>query len=202
MLSFLKDLIIFIYNDLLVLTSLDRYFFICTEYRFNGKKIFIMFYAMSALFASPICFQLFYEENEINKTISALEIKYFYDEYFMKSVECSMMLITSVVYVFIVLFVYSKSNSFLSIVMVNFKNETKMWVHVKKGQLNSQSSTDNINIKATSVACKYDEYTQSTYNDFDIEKKESAEYNFNLIHFKLFKKTVHWKITVKFMQVN
>ena len=186
----------FVYNDLLALSALDRYFFICTRYRFNGMKIFIIFYVVSALLASPISLQLFLPEE--NEPVTLLEIKHNYDEYFMSSVAIVSMLIACVAYVYILVFVYTKS--FLSIVMVNFRNESRVCVHVKKERLsNSQSSTDNINITANN------ETHSTSYNHTDLfesnRNRKTAEYSFNLIHFKIFKKMVHWKITFKFMQV-
>ena len=200
----LNDFIIFIYNFLLLLMAMDRYFYICTQIRFNGNKILIIYYLVAFLIASTSVSRVF-ENNfrhnvTVNKSFNSSEwllykqLTVYYD-YFFISVPFVCILISFSFYIKIFAYVYRKSShakSYLPIIVINFKkdlNKSFICINGHNKELSSNSSVDNI--KMSHIA-----------TDFQCDKKRKKDFNYNMIHFQMFKNTNHWIITVVFLRVN
>lgn len=206
LLAFLDDFIKFVYNDLVLLIALDRYFFICTQIRFNGKLIILIYYSLSVLIASASVSRLF--ENSFkadNNTFIFNESfwiygKYlteFYTKYYVFTVIMMDITLELISYFKILLYVYRKSSharSYLPIIVVNFGkrvNKHYLCVNGNNQELSSHSSHENIK-----VSNMFGEKNTSEC------RKIKRKYNYNMIHFQIFKKTYHWIITKVFIRVN
>ena len=203
--SFLNDFISFFYNDLLLLIALDRYFFICTQIRFNGKLITLIYYSFSFLKSSTSVSRLFEKslrENNFSNVNDSLfeygkEATLFYDKYFFISMITFDTVLQFVAYCKIFTYVYRKSSharSYLPIIVVNFQkslNKRFLWVNGHNQELSSHSSVENIKVSNIVGGEKTLEY-----------KKCKNEFNYNMIHFRIFKNTHHWIITLVFIRVS
>ena len=177
----LSDSIMFVYNNLLILMALDRYFFICSKVDFSSKEIHATFYALTFLIASTSLVRLLQESCYINemaaiwtscncKTVSNILIQ-IYNDYFIILVISINMIITFLIYIRIILYVRHKQEklqTYLPIKLLNFKHDLNKAVD-RSDQVNPVSEEKCSKVKKS--------------------------------HMKLFKNTKHWKIMIVFIKV-
>lgn len=173
----ITDFIMFIYNNLLMLMALDRYFFICTKIRFHGKKILVLFYLISFLIASTSIIRIFQNECRVvldrklksNKTADFLVT--IYEDYIITIIMSINMLLTFSLYISIVYYVYKKSS----------KTNGKCVSLIRLNKDSKETSTEN--------------KINSNFFNYKVKKEKK------MIHFKLFKRTKHWILTATFIKV-
>jgi len=175
----ISDSIMFVYNNLLILMALDRYFFICTKKNFSSNEMFTAFYSCTFLVASTSLVRMFQESCYVNEmaaifsncnqqTVSNIIIK-IYNDYFIITVVSINMMLTFLIYIRIIVYVRHKQDkiqNYLPIKLLDFKNDLNK---AHPAQINMISEVQCSNVKKG--------------------------------HMKLFKNTKHWTIMTIFIKV-
>ncbi len=177
----ITDFIMFIYNNLLMLMALDRFFFICTKIRFHGKKILVLFYLISFLIASTSIIRLFQTECKVvldsklksNKTEQIDFLVKIYEDYIITIVMSINMLLTFSLYISIVYYVYKKSSK--------TNGKCVSLIRLNKDSKETSTATEN--------------KINSNFFNYRVKKEKK------MFHFKLFKRTKHWILTATFIKV-
>lgn len=211
-LYFITDLIMFVYNNLLILMAIDRFLFICTNIRFKISYFMSMFHFVSFLIGSSsfarmlanncnnIGFKLLIidsreftcaDSKNFNRTnwVFRENLIVIYN-YFIMFVISVNWLVTIVIYTFLIRFVYNNSLE----KRVCQKSNPSMPLNLKTGFSNDEKEvTNSLILNSESVEQKTD-FTKIKYKVFNPYLKFS-------VRNKIFKNSKHWKITKTFIKV-
>lgn len=190
----LSDGIMFVYNNMLILTALDRYFFICTKIRFRGKHIMPLFYFISLLFACTSAIRLYQKDCtvravrsvEYDGTLETL-LLIIYRDYFINLVISINMSMTFLLYILIIWYVYKNSHESKAYNTVNKIVVSKEAKKFSAEPTRDKSSTETENLNTSSANKSFFKYNV---------------FNRKTVNYKRFKKSKHWLVTVSFIKVN
>ena len=199
-----SDGIMFVYNNMLILMALDRYFFICTKVRFHDKNVMPIFYFISLSFASTSVIRLFQKDcsviakpvnDRFNETVVEDLLLVIYRDYFVTSVISLNMSLTFILYIRIIYFVYKKSTKAQSYRPVKqITKETSP--NLKVASCSTENNSSRVEEDARNLSIKEMKTNKSNFFKYSVKKKNKA------IHYKLFKNTKHWIVTITFMKVS